>query len=143
MLDGHNVFVDEEATFGKSWGMLEYLQEDATPVIVVGIDCNHQPNNGRLSEYTPFSFNDEKYGMIHARGRLFMDWLTQTLKPMVDERYPTISDREATWIAGSSMGGLMSLYAVTAYNWCFGKCAALSPSLWTSPKKLNGLFRTV
>ena len=142
MLDGHNVFLDELSTFGKSWGMLDYLQEDATPVIVVGIDCNHRPNNGRLSEYSPFTFQDEKYGRIFGKGRLFMDWLCGELKPMIDERYPTIPDREATWIGGSSMGGLMSLYAVTAYNGVFGKAASLSPSLWTSPKRLNSLFRT-
>lgn len=142
MMDGHNVFVDEDATFGKSWGMLEYLQENEIPVIVVGIDCNHQPRNGRLNEYSPFSFNDEKYGQVHAKGKLFMNWLCEELKPLVDERYPTIPEREGTWIGGSSMGGLMSLYAITQYNAVFSKCAALSPSLWTAPKRMNGLFRS-
>jgi len=142
MLDGHNVFVDEDATFGKSWGMLDYLQEDATPVIVVGIDCNHRPNNGRLSEYSPYTFEDEKYGHIVGRGKRFMEWLTGTLKPMIDERYPTLPERENTWIGGSSMGGLMSLYAIAAHNDVFGKAAALSPSVWTAPGKLNALIRS-
>lgn len=141
MLDGHNVFRDEDATFGKSWGMLDYLEADETPVIVVGIDCNHQPNNGRLSEYSPFGFEDEKYGRIYGRGRLFMDWLVGTLKPMVDEKYPSIPDRECTWVGGSSMGGLMCLYAAAEYHHVFSKAAALSPSIWTAPKKLNTLIR--
>ena len=59
-----------------------------------------------------------------------MNWLVGTLKPYIDENYRTLSDREHTYIAGSSMGGLMSLYAVTAYNHIFGKAACLSPSLW-------------
>lgn len=141
MFDGHNVFFDKDATYGKSWGMKDYMDETETPVIVVGIDCNHKPNNGRLSEYSPFTFEDEHFGHVHGRGKLFMDWLTGTLKPMIDERYPTIPDREGTWIAGSSMGGLMSLYAITAYNEVFSKAAALSPSVWVQPKKLNRLIR--
>ena len=58
-----------------------------------------------------------------------MDWLVNTLKPMIDERYPTLPEREATFIAGSSMGGLMSLYAVSAFNGVFSKAACLSPEL--------------
>ena len=142
MFDGHNVFFDEDATYGKSWGMYKYLSENEVPMIVVGVDCNHRPNNGRLSEYSPFSFNDEHFGQIHGRGRLFMEWLAGTLKPMVDERYPTIPDREATFIAGSSMGGLMTLYAVTAFNEVFSRGAALSPSVWVAPGKLAHLIQT-
>ena len=141
MFDGHNVFFDKDATYGKSWGMKDYMDETETPVIVVGIDCNHRPKNGRLSEYSPWSFQDSHFGFVQGRGHLFMDWLVNTLKPMIDERYPTIPDREATWIAGSSMGGLMTLYAVTAYNQVFSKAAALSPSVWVAPKKLNRLIR--
>lgn len=140
MFDGHNVFFDSDATYGKSWGMKEYMDETETPVIIVAVDCNHHPKHGRLSEYSPFTFNDKHFGYIYGRGRLFMEWLVGTLKPMIDERYPTIADRVGTWIAGSSMGGLMSLYAVTAYNHVFSKAAALSPSVWVSPKKMNRLI---
>ena len=52
-----------------------------------------------------------------------------------------IPDREFTFIAGSSMGGLMTLYAVTAYNHVFSRGAALSPSLWTSPWKIELFIR--
>lgn len=53
MFDGHNVFFDSDATYGKCWGMKEYLESTNTPLIVVAVDCNHSPNNGRLSEYSP------------------------------------------------------------------------------------------
>lgn len=141
MFDGHNVFFDSDATYGKCWGMKEYMEQTETPVIIVGVDCNHSPRNGRLSEYSPYTFDDERFGHIKGRGRKYMDWLIGTLKPLIDERYPTIPDREATWIAGSSMGGLMTLYAVTAHNDVFSRAAALSPSVWVDPKKLNKLFR--
>ncbi len=141
MFDGHNVFFDEDATYGKSWGMKEYLDATATPLIVVAVDCNHSPNNGRLSEYSPFTFDDERLGHIRGRGQRYMEWLTGTLKPMIDARYPTLPDRETTFIAGSSMGGLMSLYAVTAYNAVFSRAACLSPSLWIAPRGVKRMIR--
>ena len=70
-----------------------------------------------------------------------MDWLVNTLKPMIDERYPTLPEREATFIAGSSMGGLMSLYAAVEYNAVFSRAACLSPSVWVAPKGLRRMIR--
>ena len=141
MFDGHNVFLDEDATYGKSWGMKDFMDETGTPMIVVGVDCDHRPHNARLSEYSPFTFVDPDLGRITGRGRLFMDWLCGTLKPMIDERYPTIPEREATFIAGSSMGGLMTIYAVSAYNEVFSRGAALSPSVWTANKRIARMIR--
>ena len=70
-----------------------------------------------------------------------MDWMVHTLKPQIDRDLRTLSDREHTFIAGSSMGGLMSLYAVAQYNSVFGRAAALSPSVWTNVDKLEQLIR--
>ena len=141
MFDGHNVFFDRDATYGKSWRLREFLEGSGIEIMVVAVDCNHRPNNGRLSEYAPFSFYAEGFGSVPGRGRLFMDWLTGTLKPMIDSRYPTLPDRDNTFIAGSSMGGLMSLYAITAYNEYFSRAAALSPSVWFAGKNLRRLMR--
>ncbi len=141
MFDGHNVFFDEDATYGKSWGMGEFLDDADVPLIVAAVDCDHRPPHGRLSEYSPFSFTDAEFGRVTGRGKLFMDWLTGTLKPRIDRRYPTLPDRETTWIAGSSMGGLMSLYAVTAYNHVFSRAAALSPSVWLVRNRMEQLIR--
>ena len=141
MFDGHNVFFDEDATYGKSWGMQAYMDETETPLIIVAVECSHAPNNGRLSEYSPFTFHEDKLGRIRGRGRLTMEWMTRELKPMIDANYPTLPQREATFIAGSSMGGLMSLYAVLEYNHVYSRAAALSPSLWTSPSQVDRLIR--
>lgn len=141
MFDGHNVFFDEDATYGKSWGMAEFVEETHLPLIIAAVECNHNPDNGRLKEYSPFTFDDPKFGHIPGRGRTTMEWLVHEFKPYIDENYPTIPDREFTFIAGSSMGGLMTLYAVTEYNHVFSRGAALSPSLWTSPWKLERMIR--
>ena len=144
MFDGHNLFYDEDATYGKSWGMLEFLEENRVPLIVAAAECNSFPEDseygGRLSEYTPFSFEAKPWGKIKARGKITMDWLTGEFKPCVDANYPTIPDRGHTFIGGSSMGGLMTIYALMRYNKYFSRGAALSPACRFSPDKVLGLI---
>ena len=141
MFDGHNVFYDSHATYGKSWGMKEYLEHTRQPLILVGIECNPE-GNCRLSEYSPWDFTRPELGLIPGRGGQTVEWMVSLLKPEIDRRYRTLPDREHTWIAGSSMGGLMSLYAVTARNDVFSRAAALSPSLWAGGRRLPELIRT-
>ena len=43
MFDGHNVFFDSDATYGKSWGMAEYVEETKLPMIIAAVECNHSP----------------------------------------------------------------------------------------------------
>ena len=143
MFDGHNVFFDADATYGKSWGLAEYLDYTDTPLIVAAVECNHHHDNGRLSEYSPFDCVSPRWGSFPGRGATTMKWFTKSFKPLIDRRFRTIPDREHTFIAGSSMGGLMSLYAVTKYNHVYSRAAALSPSVWVEPQKLQKLIRTV
>ena len=69
-----------------------------------------------------------------------MNWLVRELKPYIDEHYRTLPDRLHTIVAGSSMGGLMALYAAAAYNDVFQRAACLSPSLWVAPGKMLELI---
>lgn len=132
MFDGHNVFFDSDATYGKSWGMNSYMSWTRTPLIIVAIECNHNGDE-RLFEYSPFDFENSTLGKVHGKGKLYMDWMVNTLKPEIDAKYRTMSDREHTIICGSSMGGLMALYGASQYNHVFQRAACLSPSLWVSP----------
>ncbi len=141
MFDGHNVFFDSDATYGKSWGMKAYMDKTKTPLIIAAIECNHSPDGGRLSEYSPFTFNNSKLGHIEGRGKETMEWLVKVFKPYIDKKFPTLSDREHTFIAGSSMGGLMSLYAVLEYNRIFSRAAALSPSVWFAAGQMDELIK--
>lgn len=141
MFDGHNVFFDEDSTYGKSWGMNDYMEFTGTQLIIAAVECNDGADNGRLREYSPFSFFEKEVGVIRGLGRTTMNWMVHTFKPMVDENYRTMPFRETTFIAGSSMGGLMSLYALMRYNKYFSRAAALSPSIWTNPKKVMNMIR--
>ena len=129
MFDGHNVFFDSDATYGKCWGMKEYLDKTRKDLIVVAVECNHR-GNGRLEEYSPFDFENDTLGPISGKGKLYMDWLTGWLKPYIDRNYRTLPDRQNTIICGSSMGGLMALYGAVCYNHVFQRAACLSSSVW-------------
>ena len=141
MFDGHNVFFDKDATYGKSWGMKRYLDFTETQIIVAAVECNHSPDGGRLSEYSPFDFRAKGFGSIKGRARTMMDWMVNTFKPYVDANFPTLPDRETTYLGGSSMGGLISLFGVLEYNHTFSKAACLSPSIWFAVNQLDQMIQ--
>ena len=135
MFDGHNVFFDEDATYGKSWGMNKFMVESKKDLIIVAVECNHEGNQ-RLIEYSPLNYENSSLGRIRGKGSIYMNWMVKELKPYIDNNYRTLPDRLNTIIAGSSMGGLIALYGVTVYNHIFQRGACLSPSLWVAPGKV-------
>ena len=140
MFDGQNLFWDKDATYKKSWGLARYLDRTHTPLIVAALECNTDPQNARLSEYCPFDWEDPKYGSFEGHGEDTMNWFMYRFKPMIDRHYRTLGDREHTFIGGSSMGGLMSLYAVTAHNNFYSRALAFSPTLDADPNLLAGII---
>ena len=126
--DGHNLFRDEDATYGKSWGLARFLDSWDKPLMIVGVECGHE-GDIRLSEYLPYP---SRIGWLKGkdpRGEATMQGIVNELKPYIDRTFPVIPFRECTGIGGSSMGGLMSLYALVHYNHLFSKAACLSPSI--------------
>lgn len=124
MHDGQNLF-QAATSFAGAWGVgeaIEWASRRGVEAIVVGI-----ANTGaaRLDEYSPFVGPEGGGG-----GDRYLEFVTRTVKPLVDERFRTLPDRDHTGIAGSSMGGLISLYAFFRYPEVFGVAAALSPSAW-------------
>lgn len=97
MFDGHNVFFDSDATYGKSWGMAQYMQKSKKQLIIVAVECNHE-GNCRLQEYSPVNFENATLGKIKGKGKLYMNWLVKTLKPYIDSKYRTLPDRKNTII---------------------------------------------
>ena len=129
MFDGHNLFSDDDATYGKCWGLKEFLDGWDQRLIVVGIECGHEGDE-RLSEYLPYrTMTPAKWAMFKPLGSATMDWIVNEIKPMIDREYRTIPDREFTGIGGSSMGGIMALYAGVRYNHIFSKAACVSSAI--------------
>jgi predicted alpha/beta superfamily hydrolase len=137
MHDGQNLF-DPATSFSGEWhvdGTMEALGRRGIEAIVVGI-----PNMGehRIDEYSPF--NDPKMG--GGRGDLYLDFLVRTLKPRIDEDFRTLTDREHTCIAGSSMGGLISLYGFFRNSETFGVAGVMSPALWFAQRAIFEFVET-
>ncbi len=130
MFDGQTAFFDETAPYGDSWRMGETLDRLGAGLIVAAVDCDKKD---RLTEYSPFAFQSP-YGSSAGKGEVYLGWLVRVFKPLVDARYLTLPAREHTYLAGSSMGGLMTLYALCRYPDVFRGGAALSPSLWIDPE---------
>lgn len=127
--DGHNLFSNEDATYGKSWGLKDFLDSWGKDMIVVGIECGHDGEE-RLSEYLPYPANkDSHFARFEPMGRETMEWIIHEIKPKIDATYRTWPFRECTGIGGSSMGGLMSLYAAVHYNRWFSKAACVSTAM--------------
>ncbi|HET7217268.1 MAG TPA: alpha/beta hydrolase-fold protein [Vicinamibacterales bacterium] len=125
MQDGQNL-ADPERAFAGTWDLeqaIETLAARGIEAIVVGI-----PNLGdvRIREYTPFV--DAKAG--GGDGDAYLAYLERTIKPLIDRRFRTRPDRDATGVFGSSLGGLISLYAFFRAPETFGFTGAMSPSLW-------------
>lgn len=136
MFDGHNMFSDSDAAYGTSWGFKNFLDHWSKKIIIVGLECSHEGNN-RLKEYCPYFWDSKWAGKISGIGKETMLWLVNELKPMIDSEYRTWSHREATGIGGSSMGGLMSLYAAIRHNDVFSKAACVSSAISFCGKDLR------
>ncbi|MDO4198245.1 MAG: alpha/beta hydrolase-fold protein [Erysipelotrichaceae bacterium] len=138
MFDGHNLFYDEDATYGQSWGLREYLEENHNRLMVVGLECSHDDaGKERLREFSPYNFYDEPWGYIEAKGLPLIEWMIHELKPVIDENYPTLSNREHTYIGGSSMGGIMSLYMALMHSDIYSKAVCISPHIYPMYKSLR------
>ena len=135
MHDGQNVF-DDATSFSGEWGVdeaMDTLGLKTKECIVVGID-----NGGdkRLNEYCPYDFNlrGTNNKTNAGEGGKYVDFLVKRLKPFIDKRYRTLKDARNTFTAGSSMGGLISMYAILKYPKIFGGAGVFSPAFWVGPK---------
>jgi len=124
MHDGQNLS-DPSTAFAGTWDLdatIERLAERGLEAIVVGIHNTEQ----RLAEYSPFP--DRRHGGGDAD--LYLEFIAATVKPRIDRMFRTCQGRDETMMLGSSMGGLVSLYAYFRYPSVFGRVGVMSPSIW-------------
>ena len=144
MFDGHNLFDDREATYGKSWGIKDWLDNNAVDLVVIGQDCSHIGNK-RMDEYCPLPFHDAQWSLLNPdvmEGDITARWFAETLKPECEKRYRIHHHRAHVGIAGSSMGGLMSQYCIAAYNDIYSKAGCVSSASYFCMDELCELIRT-
>lgn len=120
----------------RGWNVTSAVEREtragrARQAIIVGVD---HAGAGRIREYS--ASRDTQVG-DGGGARRYLGFVTSELKPWVDRHFRTLSDRKNTAIGGSSMGGLLSLYAGFSRPDVFGRVMALSPSLWWNQRELN------
>ncbi|MFC6633216.1 alpha/beta hydrolase [Microbulbifer taiwanensis] len=130
MHDGQNLF-DDATSFVGEWGVDETLnalaESHGLELIVVGIDHG---GDHRMTELNPF--DNDRFGK--GQGDAYLDFVVGQLKPRVDRDYRTLPDRDNTAIMGSSMGGLISHYAIGRHPQVFSKAGIFSPAYWVGPQ---------
>lgn len=131
MPDAQNLF-DAKTAYSGEWNIDEKLDSLSAQVIVVGIEHG---NEKRLEELTPYP--QEKYG--GGKANQYLDFIVNTLKPSIDKKYRTKTDKTHTLIIGSSLGGLTAFYATLKYPEVFGKAGVFSPSFWINRKDIIAL----
>lgn len=127
MHDGQNVFDAARSAMGVEWEADETAEAliragRIEPIIIVAIDNTED----RMSELT--ATVDPKWD-AGGKAPRYASFLVGELKPFIDRTYRTRPDRANTAVAGSSLGGLVSLYLVEQHPEVFSRCGAMSPAL--------------
>lgn len=132
MHDGQNLF-DDATSYAGEWGVDETMNELARSAgfeaIVVGIDNGAER---RMAELNPWPLKDAP-----GEGEAYLRFVVETVKPLIDARFRTRAQPAETAIIGSSMGGLISHYALHRHPQVFGLGAVMSPAYWTAPAMLD------
>lgn len=135
--DGQNVF-DAATSYAGEWGVDETLDSllarGAPAAIVVAADHG---GDRRLDEYNPWKARDPRHG--GGEGEAYVRWLVETLKPAIDARFRTLPGPAHTGILGSSMGGLVSLYAAVTRPDVFGRAGVFSCACWIADPQVYEL----
>ncbi|MEO0467845.1 MAG: alpha/beta hydrolase-fold protein, partial [Pseudomonadota bacterium] len=137
MHDGQHLFEPGAGVTGDEWmvdeTMARLMAEDViTPAIVVGLGNTSE----RWQDYAPAAFidnlpADQRQAIVSEAGGTpksdaYLSFIVDEVKPMVDRTFRTRPNRNNTFVSGSSMGGLISLYAISEHPDVFGAAAALS-----------------
>lgn len=132
MNDGQMLFDARSTWNGQEWRADETAQSlhdegGLPPFIIVGIDA--RAGVARHGEYFPQDAADylaDKSGLPGLRANRYLRFVTEELRPHIEANYAVRRDGSASFMVGSSMGGLMSLYALARHPRMFGGAAALS-----------------
>ena len=126
--DAQNLF-NEKAEFGN-WEIDKKLavmsEYNIGKIIIIAIE---HADKDRIKEY-----NVGKTVLGLGQGKQYIRFVTDTLKPFIDNNFRTKTERQFTGIGGSSMGGLVSIFSGLIYPEVYGKLMIFSPSLWVVPK---------
>lgn len=148
MHDGQMLFDKTSTWNGQEWGVDEVASQlmatgKTRNFIIVGID--NGGSERRHAEYfpqkpfesLPTDYQNQLYGVSRGAGESlfsgnkvqsdgYLSFLVKELKPFIEANFRVATGPENTFVMGSSMGGLISMYAISEYPDVFGGAACLS-----------------
>jgi predicted alpha/beta superfamily hydrolase len=130
MHDAQNLFDPATSFAGEVWRVdeaLTALSYQGLEAIVVGVP---HASEHRVHEYNPFD-----------RGDAYLSFIVDTLRPIINHDFRALVERSQTGLMGSSLGGLISLYAFFRHPHVFGLAGALSPALWLQRGRIYDYVR--
>ncbi|WNF24767.1 alpha/beta hydrolase-fold protein [Mesobacillus jeotgali] len=143
MHDGQNVFGNDEAIGGVALELHDYLEKNDVELIVVAIDQNSPE---RINEYCPW-INGEyttkllgKPSSEGGKGKEYVEFIVNELKPLVDSKFST--NPNETYMAGISLGALVTTYAACTYPYIFKRIAGLSSGFYRNQEEIEQLLKT-
>ncbi len=141
MHDGQNI-VRKADLSGQSWDVTKTLARLGKEIIVVGIDCS--PN--RSQEYCPHSLETGEPRVRNISDSLseeYLDFIVSYLKPLIDFRYRTLPGKDFTYMAGSSLGALITAYCALVHKGVFGKFGIFSLAYSMIGRQFESDFRSL
>jgi predicted alpha/beta superfamily hydrolase len=129
--DGQNLF-DPETSHAGDWGLatrLNRLARKGIEAVVVGI-----PNRGRFRKYDYNPFRDIAHG--GGGGDRYLEFVVEQVKPLIDRSFRVRTEPAHTIMGGSSLGGLISFYALYRHPDVFGVASVQSPALWVANRAI-------
>ena len=145
--DGQMLYAASTTWNGQEWGIDETMgqllrQASIRPAIIVGIWNSDATRHADYFPQRPFENLSPSYResllqktkpgtdaplfAAAVQSDRYLQFITEELKPTIDRQYATLPEREHTFIGGSSMGGLISMYALCEYPEVFSAAACLS-----------------
>jgi predicted alpha/beta superfamily hydrolase len=133
MHDGQSIMNTKTAAFGVEWSVDETAQSliqagQMEPIIIVGV----YNTDDRIAEYTQVPTSKYGGGRANDYGRL----LVEVIKPLIDSTYRTKPEAQYTGVAGSSLGGLVSMYFGITHSATFTRIGVISPSVWWAERDI-------
>lgn len=142
MHDGQNVFGNEESIGGVGLELDKFLEKNKIDLMVVAIDQN---SADRVNEYCPWKNGEYTTKLLGkpstqgGKGKEYMEFIVNELKPLIDSEYPASPNQ--TYMAGISLGSLISVYAACTYPHIFKRVAGLSSGFYRNQEEIEQLLK--
>lgn len=139
--DGQNIFFNHESYSGVSWGLIETIRDNKNLKEFIGVAIDNSP--ARMAEYSPWSLDQSLADLKKEKpeGDNYADFIINTLKPFIDEKYRTKKSKKFTSMIGSSAGANISAFIGKKYQAKIGSLGIFSLASFAFKDEFESYFK--